>query len=116
MRSLLSGFCGAVLVGLPVGIIAALKQNTWIDYLSLFVATTGITIPNFVMGIFLIIVFAVWFHLIPVIPKDWSDPRYWILPAVVLGEGLMATTARLTRSSMLDVMRQTTSAPRAQRA
>jgi len=96
----------AVLVGLPIGIIAALKQNTWIDYLSLFIATAGITIPNFVMGIFLIIIFAVWLHLIPVIPKDWSDPRYWILPAVVLGEGLMATTARLTRSSMLDVMRQ----------
>lgn len=96
----------AVLVGLPVGIVAALKQNTWIDYLSLFVATVGITIPNFVMGIFLIIIFAVWFHLIPVIPKDWSDPRYWILPAVVLGVNLMATTARLTRSSMLDVMRQ----------
>jgi oligopeptide transport system permease protein len=98
--------CIAVAVGLPVGIIAALKQNTWIDYLSLFIATVGITIPNFVMGIFLIIIFAVWLHLIPVVPKDWSDPRFWILPAVVLGFNLMATTARLTRSSMLEVMRQ----------
>lgn len=96
----------AVLVGLPAGIIAALKQNTWIDYLSLTIATVGITVPNFVLGIFLIIVVAVWFHLIPVVPRDWGDPRMWILPALVLGFGLMATIARLTRSSMLEVMRQ----------
>jgi len=96
----------AIIVGLPAGIISALKQNTWIDYLSLFIATVGITLPNFVLGIFLIIIVAVWLHLIPVIPRDWSDPRMWILPALVLGFGLMATIARLTRSSMLEVMRQ----------
>ena len=96
----------AIVVGLPTGILAALKQNTLIDYISLFVATLGITIPNFVLGIFLIIILAVWLHLIPVIPRDWSDPRFWIMPAVVLGVNLMATTARLTRSSMLEVMRQ----------
>ncbi len=96
----------AVIVGLPAGILAALKQNTWIDYLSLFIATIGITVPNFVMGIFLIIILAVWLHLIPVIPRDWSDPRVWIMPALVLGFNLLATTARLTRSSMLEVMRQ----------
>ncbi len=96
----------AVAVGLPTGILAALKQNTWIDYLSLFIATIGITVPSFVMGILLIIVLAVWLHLIPVIPRDWSDPRVWIMPALVLGFNLLATTARLTRSSMLEVMRQ----------
>jgi oligopeptide transport system permease protein len=96
----------AVIIGLPAGILSALKQNTWIDYLSLFIATAGITIPNFVLGIILIIIVAVWMHLIPVVPREWSDPRMWILPALVLGFNLMATTARLTRSSMLEVMRQ----------
>jgi oligopeptide transport system permease protein len=96
----------AMVVGLPAGIIAALKQNSWIDYLSLFIATSGITIPNFVLGIFMIIIFAVWLHVIPVVPRSWSDIRFWIMPAVVLGFGTLAFTARLTRSSMLEVMRQ----------
>ncbi len=96
----------AIVVGIPVGIIAALKQNTWVDYLSLFIATSGITIPSFVFGIFLIIIFAVWLHLIPVVPRNWDDPRMWVLPTVVLGFNLLATIARLTRSSMLEVMRQ----------
>jgi oligopeptide transport system permease protein len=96
----------AVVVGLPTGIIAALKQNSIIDYISLFLATAGITIPNFVMGIFMVIIFAVWLHLIPVVPRDWGDIRFWIMPALVLGFGTMAFTARLTRSSMLEVMRQ----------
>lgn len=95
----------AVLIGLPIGIISALKQNSWIDYLSLFVATVGISVPNFVIAIFLIIIFASWLHLIPIIPKTWAQPNAWILPAVVLGFGTLARTARLTRASMLEVMR-----------
>jgi oligopeptide transport system permease protein len=96
----------AVLIGLPIGIISALKQNSWIDYLSLFIATVGISVPNFVIAIFLIIIFASWLHLIPVVPRSWAAPNAWILPAVVLGFGTLARTARLTRASMLDVMRQ----------
>jgi oligopeptide transport system permease protein len=96
----------AILVGIPAGVLAALKQNTWIDYISLFVATAGISVPSFVMAIFLIIILASWLHLVPVVPKDWGDPKVWILPAMVLGFGTMAYTARLTRSSMLEVLRQ----------
>jgi oligopeptide transport system permease protein len=96
----------AILVGIPAGVLAALKQNTWVDYISLFVATAGISLPSFVMAIFLIIILASWLHLIPVVPKDWGDPKVWILPALVLGFGTMAYTARLTRSSMLEVLRQ----------
>ena len=95
----------AILVGIPIGVIAALKQNTIIDYISLFLATAGISVPNFVMGIFLIIILASWLHLISVVPKSWDTLRPWILPAVVLGFGTTAFTARLTRSSMLEVMR-----------
>jgi oligopeptide transport system permease protein len=95
----------AILVGIPIGTIAALKQNTIIDYASLFLATAGISIPSFVMAIFLIIILASWLHLISVVPKTWDTLQPWILPAVVLGFGTTAFTARLTRSSMLEVMR-----------
>jgi oligopeptide transport system permease protein len=96
----------AIFIGIPVGIIAALRQNTIIDYVSLFIATVGISIPSFVMAIFLIIIFASWLHLISVVPRDWTEIKPWILPALVLGFGTMAYTARLTRTAMLEVVRQ----------
>jgi len=96
----------AVIVGVPAGVISALKQNTWIDYTSAVIANIGVSVPNFVMGIFLIIIFAVMLHLVKVVPKSWTSPSAWIIPALVLGFGTMAFTARLTRSSMLEVMRQ----------
>jgi oligopeptide transport system permease protein len=96
----------AIIIGIPLGTAAALRQNSFIDYVSLFIATVGISVPSFVIAIFLIIIFASWLHLVSVIPKDWSDPRVWILPAAVLGFGTLAYTARLTRASMLEVMRQ----------
>lgn len=95
----------AIIVGIPVGIYSALKQNTLGDYLSLFVATVGISVPNFVIGIFLIIIFGSWLHLVKIVPKSWNEPSVWFLPAIVLGFGTMARTARLTRASMLEVLR-----------
>jgi len=96
----------AILIGIPAGMIAALKQNTWVDYISLFITSVGISIPNFVMAIFLIIIFASMLHMVSVVPKNWDDAKAWILPAAVLGFGTMAFTARLTRASMLEVLRQ----------
>jgi len=96
----------AIFVGIPIGVIASLKQNTMADYISLFIATVGISIPSFVMAIFLIIIFASWLHLISVIPREWTGITPWILPALVLGFGTMAYTARLTRTTMLEVIRQ----------
>jgi oligopeptide transport system permease protein len=96
----------AIIIGIPVGVIAALKQNSPIDYVSLFVATLGISVPNFVIGIFLIIILASWLHLVSVIPRSWADLRAWAIPAMVLGFGTLAYTARLTRASMLEVLRQ----------
>jgi oligopeptide transport system permease protein len=95
----------AVGVGIPVGVISALKQNTWVDYISLFIATVGISVPNFVIAIFLIIIFASTLKLVPVIPVSWDDFSVWIMPALVLGFGTLARSARLTRASMLEVMR-----------
>jgi oligopeptide transport system permease protein len=93
----------AIFAGIPLGVMAALKQNTILDYLSLFFATAGISIPGFVMAIFLIIIFASW---LSVVPKDWENLNAWILPGLVLGFGTMAFTARLTRTAMLEVIRQ----------
>ncbi len=96
----------AVVIGIPLGTIAALRQNSFLDYISLFIATIGISVPSFVIAIFMIIIFASWLQLIPVVPKTWNDPRVWIMPAAVLGFGTLAYTTRLTRTSMLEVMRQ----------
>jgi oligopeptide transport system permease protein len=96
----------AVSIGIPLGAFAALRQNSWVDYTSLLIATAGISVPSFVIAIFMIIIFASGLHMVSVIPKDWSDPRVWILPAFVLGFGTLAFTARLMRSSMLEVIRQ----------
>jgi len=96
----------AIFAGIPLGVVAALKQNTILDYLSLLFATVGISIPGFVMAIFLIIIFASWLHLVNVVPKDWGNFSAWILPGLVLGFGTMAFTARLMRTSMLEVIQQ----------
>ena len=96
----------AIFIGIPLGIIAALKQNTLADYTALFIATSGISVPSFVLAIFLIFVFSSRLHLIDIVVDDWSQTKYWFMPMTVLGFGTMAFTARLTRSAMLEVMRQ----------
>jgi oligopeptide transport system permease protein len=105
MRLGLLAMAMAIVVGIPVGVVSALKQNTWIDYLSLFIVTIGISVPGFVMAIFLIILFGSTLHWIPIAPSNWDSFSVWIMPAVVLGFGTMARTARLTRGSMLEVTR-----------
>ncbi len=96
----------AIIIGIPAGVISALKQNTMIDYTSLFIVTIGISVPNFVMAIFLIIIFASTLHMVSIVPRSWDEVSVWVLPAVILGFGTMARTARLTRASMLETMRQ----------
>jgi len=96
----------AIIVGIPIGMIAALRQNTWVDYLGLGTTTFGVSVPSFVLGLFLIIIFATWLDWIQVIPKTWDEGKYWVLPAVVLGFNTSSFTARLTRAAMLEVMRQ----------
>ncbi len=106
MRSGLIALTMAVVIGIPIGILSALKQNTFWDYIGMFITTVGVSVPNFVMGIFLIIIFASWLNWVNVIPTTWATPNAWFLPALILGFGTMATTARQTRSAMLEVMRQ----------
>jgi oligopeptide transport system permease protein len=102
----LLGLLFAIIIGIPAGILSALKQNSWVDYLSAVIANFGVSVPNFVIGIYLIIVFGVLLHWINVVPRSWDNPKAWIVPALVMGFGTMAFTARLTRSAMIEVMRQ----------
>jgi len=104
----------AVGIGIPLGIISALKQNTWVDYLAMFLAMLGVSVPNFVVGLILILLM-LWLnqHNLPALPLarwgtksfgDWLS--HMILPALTLGSGGSAFIARLTRASMLEVTRQ----------
>jgi peptide/nickel transport system permease protein len=95
----------AVLIGVPLGVVAALRQNTVLDSASIVVATIGVSIPNFWLGILLIYTLAVKLRWLP--PSGYGPAiPYLLMPALTLGVGLAAIVARLTRSSMLEVIRQ----------
>lgn len=94
----------ALVIGLPAGIISALRQNTRADYTAMSLAMIGISIPNFVLGPLLIIIFALWLRILPV--AGWGQPTNVIMPAVTLGTAYAAFVARLTRSGMLEIIRQ----------
>jgi ABC-type dipeptide/oligopeptide/nickel transport system permease component len=103
--SLILGGLG-MLIGVPLGILlgmaAALKRNSWIDYLASTVATIGLTIPVYVTSMLLILVFAVWLAWLPA--KGWGTPDSWILPIIAYATLPLATYARYTRSAMLDTL------------
>ena len=103
--SLILGGLG-VLIGAPIGILlgitAALRRNTWIDYLASGVATLGLTVPVFVISMMLILVFAVWLNWLPA--SGWGKPERWILPIAAYAAVPLATYARYTRSAVLDTL------------
>ncbi len=92
----------AFVIGLPLGLVAALKQNSWIDQLATALATFGIVTPNFVLAILLIWVFSRTLGLLPV--GGWDSPKHMILPVITFAMGPMAITARYTRSAILEVV------------
>ncbi|MBR2601745.1 MAG: ABC transporter permease [Clostridia bacterium] len=95
----------SVILALPLGIIAAVKQNTFFDSFSMFVAIIGISCPTFWFGLILILVFAVNLKWFPV-SGQVDNFRGMVLPALTLAFNSMAAMARVTRSSMLEVIRQ----------
>jgi oligopeptide transport system permease protein len=94
----------AVLLGITLGTLAALRQNTGIDYAVMATAMTGITIPNFVMAPLLTLIFGVYLSWLPVAGWNGGAPRNLILPVIALALPQIAYIARLTRGSMIEAL------------
>ena len=97
-------FLLAVVVGIPLGIFAALGHNRGPDYLATSVSIVGIATPSFVLSILLIVFFAVQLRWFPT--GGWKGPQYWVLPTIALAGFPIAIIARYTRASMLEVTRK----------
>ena len=92
----------ALLIAIPAGIISAIKPYSTFDYVAMFFALLGLSIPNFWLGLMLVLAFAIKLNWLPAT----FDPNNWmtlIMPAIVVGTGMSASIARMTRSSMLEV-------------
>ena len=99
----LAGMVVTLGIGLLAGVISAMRHHTWIDYGSQFIAVLGVSVPNFLVGLILIYIFAINMNnFLPAIAN--GNGKELIMPALALGIGGAAIVARLTRSSMLDVM------------
>ena len=102
----------AGLVAIPLGVISAIKQDTWADYAARIITIAGIAIPNFWLAIMIIVFLVLWFNWIPPLgyANLWDDPgtnlQQMIFPSLALGFHHMAFIARVTRSSMLEVFRE----------
>jgi peptide/nickel transport system permease protein len=101
----------ALLIGIPTGVLSAVKKGTWLDYVANTISLSGLSIPNFWLGIILILFISVKLRWLPAsgFVSVFDDPveafRTTIMPAFVLGSGLAATLMRHTRSAMLEVLR-----------
>jgi len=99
-------------LGIPIGVYAAYNQNSWIDNVVTFLAMLGITVPNFVLGIWFILIFAVRLDVLPM--GGWSEPQNaiipgvfysdWIMPVLAYSLAPLSVIARYTRSSVLDAI------------
>ncbi len=107
---------GAIVVSLalaiPLGIVSAVYQNTWIDYIGRFIAITGITVPLFVFAIMILFVLVTVFNWLPppgynqVWEEPWTNIQQMVFPIVALSFTRIGYMARITRSGMLDVLRE----------
>lgn len=102
----------AVVVGIPLGVLSAVKRGSWFDVGSMGLAIVGISMPTFWLGLNLILIFAVKWQVLPIAGYQplsdgvWGAIKYMILPSVTLGLAQAAFIARMTRSMMLDVLNQ----------
>ncbi|MCK6075154.1 ABC transporter permease subunit [Paenibacillus silvae] len=95
----------ALIIALPIGIISAIRPNSWFDYTFMFIALIGLSIPNFWQGLIFILNFSIKMQWLPATfnPQNWLS---MIMPVIVLGTGLTAAVARMTRSSTLEVIHE----------
>jgi len=100
----LAAFTLAYLCAIPLGIIAALNRNSFFDWFSMMLALMGVSMPGFWLGLLLIYAFAVHLRCLP--PTGYGDLKHLILPALALGLPRVGRIARITRSSLLEVIEQ----------
>ena len=100
----ISSILVATLIGIPIGIYSALNQSTWKDNTAMVVALLGVSMPDFWVGLLLTLLFALRLGWLPATGLD--GPKYLILPVITCSFGTLANIARMTRSSMLEVIRQ----------
>lgn len=93
----------AFLIGIPAGVFAASRHNTWADSMTMMSAISGVALPTFLVAPILILFFSLYLRWLP--PALWEGPAYYILPVIVLGVRPAAVIARLTRASVLEVIR-----------
>ncbi|UFP96516.1 ABC transporter permease [Gloeobacter morelensis] len=98
-----TAYLTALVLGMAAGIVAALRQNSGLDYGAMAVAVLGVSIPNFVLGPLLVIVLSLSLYWLP--PARWGDLSHLILPALTLSALYTAYIARLTRSGLVEVLR-----------
>jgi peptide/nickel transport system permease protein len=92
----------ALVLSVPLGVIAAIRPNSWIDRLALFLSVMGQAMPSFWLGLMLIVLLSVWLPLLP--PSGTEGWEYYIMPTIVLGYYAMPAIMRLTRAGMMEVL------------
>jgi oligopeptide transport system permease protein len=97
-------FVLAVVVGVALGVLAAIFQNTWLDYMAVGISIGAQVLPNFVMAPILVLVFALWLDWLPAGGWEGGQWRHIVLPVIALATSYMASISRITRSSMLEVL------------
>lgn len=97
-------FIAATVVGVGLGVTAAIRHNSWIDYTAVSMGIGAQALPNFIMGPILILVFTLWLGWLPGGGWNGGQWQYLIMPVIALSTSYMGNIARLTRSSMLEVL------------
>ena len=100
----LISFVVATLVGVTLGVLAAIYHNTWLDYLAVGISIGAQVLPNFVMAPILVLIFTLWLGWLPGGGWEGGQAKYVIMPVIALSTSFMASIARITRSSMLEVL------------
>ncbi|MGB6997852.1 MAG: ABC transporter permease [Pseudolabrys sp.] len=102
--------CFAVLFGVPLGVLSAVKQNSSLDYILRVISLSGLSIPSFWLGLLILMASVAWFGTIPIYTDPpqgfWNTLALYSVPAAAVGFRSSALVMRLTRSSMLEVLRQ----------
>lgn len=97
-----AGMALALVCGVAAGVVAAIRRGTWMDTAMAVLSTLGISLPVFWVGILLMMLFAARLRWLP--STGWGDWKHLVLPAVTLGLGFFASTSRMTRSALLEVL------------